>query len=137
MGARFWISGVGTFIVVMMGGFLIHGTILSADYAAQPNLMRTEADAQAHFHWMFIANLVMAFGFTWIYRKGREAGRPWLGQGLRFGVALASAFAVPLYLIYYVVQPWPASIVVKQIGMETVMALVTGVVLAAINRDGT
>lgn len=135
MGARFWISGIVTFVVIMMGGFLIHGTILNADYAAQPNLMRTEEDAQARFHWMFVANLVMGFAFTWIYRKGREPGRPWLGQGLRFGVALACAF-VPIYLIYYVVQPWPEAVVVKQIALESVMALVTGVVLAAINRDG-
>ena len=135
MGARFWISGVVTFVVIMTGGFLIHGAILHADYAALPNLMRAEADAQGHFHWMFVANLMMGFAFTWIYRKGREPGRPWLGQGLRFGVALACAFAIPMYLIYYVVQPWPESIAIKQIGMETVMALVTGVVLAAINRD--
>jgi hypothetical protein len=123
------------FVVLMAGGFLIHGTILHADYAAQPQLMRTEADAQAHFGWMFVANFLMGLGFTWIYRKGREPGRPWVGQGLRFGVALAVACAAPMYLIYYVVQPWPGSIVVKQIGMETVMALVTGLVLAAINRD--
>ena len=135
MGARFWISGVVTFVVVMMGGYLIHGFLLQADYLAQPQLMRNDADAQAHFHWMFVANLLLGFGFTWIYRKGREAGKPWLGQGLRFGVALAVTFAVPMYLIYYVVQPWPASIVMKQIGFETIMALVTGVVLAAINRD--
>ena len=135
MGARFWISGVVTFVVVMMGGFLIHGTLLQADYLAQPQLMRSETDSQAHFHWMILANLLLGFGFTWIYRKGREAGKPWLGQGLRFGVALAVTFAAPMYLIYYVVQPWPASMVMKQIGFETIMALVTGVVLAAINRD--
>ena len=135
MGARFWISGVVMFVVVMAGGFVIHGMLLHADYAAQPNLMRTEADSQTHFVWMFVANLLLGFGFTWIYRKGRETGKPWLGQGLRFGVALAVTFAAPMYLIYYVVQPWPASIVIKQIGFESIMALVTGVVLAAINRD--
>ena len=123
------------FVVIMAGGFLIHGTLLHADYAAQPQLMRSEADAQTRFHWMFVANLLMGFAFTWIYRKGRESGKPWLGQGLRFGMALAAAFAVPMYLIYYVVQPWPESIVIKQIGFETIMALVTGIVLAAINRD--
>lgn len=135
MGARFWISGVVTFVVLMMGGFLIHGTILRADYVAQTNLMRPDADTQARFHWMLFANLVMAFAYTWIYRKGREAGRPWLGQGLRFGVALACAFAIPVYLIFYVIQPWPEGMVVKQIALECVMALVTGTVLAAINRD--
>ncbi len=135
MGARFWISGVVTFIVLMMGGFTIHGFILQPDYAALPNLMRTEADSQGKFGWMIFANFLMGLGFTWIYRKGREAGRPWIGQGLRFGVALAVAVSIPTYLIYYVVQPWPESIVVKQIGMESVMALVTGLVLAAINRD--
>ena len=136
MGARFWISGVVMFVVLMMGGFLIHGTILHPDYATLPNLMRPEADAQARFHWMIIAHLVMAFAYTWIYRKGREPGRPWLGQGLRFGAALACAFAIPMYLIYYVVQPWPEAMVVKQVALEVVMALVTGLVLAAVNRDG-
>jgi len=135
MTARFWISGVVLFVVLMIGGYTIHGAILFADYAALPNLMRTDTDAQAKFGWMFVANLLMGFGYTWIYRKGREPGRPWIGQGLRFGAALALAFAVPMYLIYYVVQPWPTSIVVKQIGLETVMALVTGLVAAAINND--
>ena len=135
MGARFWISGVVLFVVLMIGGFTIHGTLLHADYAALPNLMRTEADAQALFGWMIFANFLMGLGFTWIYRKGRENGRGWVGQGLRFGVVLALTFNVPMYLIYYVVQPWPSSIVVKQIGFETVMALVTGLVAAALNRD--
>lgn len=135
MGARFWISAVVTFIVIMIGGFTIHGFLLKADYAALPELMRTEADAQRLFGWMIFANLLMGLGFTWIYRKGRESGKPWLGQGLRFGVALAVSFMVPMYLIYYVVMPWPTAIVVKQIAMESVLALATGVLLAAINRD--
>ena len=135
MGARFWISGVVIFIANMIGGFTIHGFLLKADYAALPELMRTDADAQRLFGWMIFANLLMGLGFTWIYRKGRESGKPWLGQGLRFGVALAVSFMVPMYLIYYVVMPWPTAIVVKQIAMESVMALATGVVLAAINRD--
>ena len=135
MGARFWISGVVIFILNMIGGFTIHGFLLHPDYAALPNLMRTEAEASGLFGWMIFANLLMGLGFTWIYRKGRESGKPWLGQGLRFGVALAVSFMVPMYLVYYVVMPWPTAIVVKQIAMESVMALAIGVALAAINRD--
>ena len=30
----------------------------------------------------------MAGAFTWIYARGVE-NKPWLGQGLRFGVAVA------------------------------------------------
>jgi hypothetical protein len=135
MRPRFWISGVVLFVVLFLSGFVVHGLILQADYAAQPQLMRTEADSQAHFGWMFVGNLLMGFGFTCIYRQGRDAGKPWPGQGLRFGLLLAVTFTAPMYLIYYVVQPWPGSTVVKQIGLETIVSLVVGLVAAVINTD--
>ena len=41
--------------------------------------------------------------------KGREAGKPPVSQGLRFGLAIAALMTVPIYLIYYAVQPWPGA----------------------------
>src|SRR6185436_2061749 len=82
MGGRFWISVVVIFVVSMLIGFAVHGVVLHDDYAQLPNLMRTEADAQGHFGYMILAHVCMALGFTWIYRKGRESGKPATGQGL-------------------------------------------------------
>ena len=42
---------------------------------------------------MALAYVFMAVAFTWIYLKGRE-DKPWLPQGLRYGVAIALLSAV-------------------------------------------
>ena len=89
MGGRFWISGVVMSVLFLMSGFVVHGVLLHNDYAQLPNLLRPEAEAQGYFMWMLLADALMGFGFTWIYRKGREAGKAAVGQGLRFGIAIA------------------------------------------------
>jgi len=134
MDGRFWISVVVLFVVGMTIGFVVHGMLLTSDYAQLPNLLRAEADAQGYFMWMLLAHVLMAIGFTWIYRQGRVSDRPWLGQGLRFGLAMALVMTLPTYLIYYAVQPWPGQVVVKQIVFDVGGMLVMGIVTAAVNN---
>ena len=134
MGGRFWISGVVMSVLFLMSGFVVHGVLLHNDYAQLPNLLRPEAEAQGYFMWMLLADVLMGFGFTWIFLKGREAGKPAVGQGLRFGIAIAVLMTIPMYLIYYAVQPWPGAVVVKQIIYDVISVLVMGVVVALINQ---
>lgn len=134
MGGRFWISVVVLSVLSFLIGGLVHGVLLHEDYAQLPNLLRTEEDARGHFAWMGLANLFMGFGLTWIYLKGREAGKPPIGQGLRFGAAVAVLMTVPMYLIYYAVQPWPEAVVVKQIVYDVISMLLLGVVVALVNQ---
>jgi hypothetical protein len=135
MGGRFWISVVVMFVLSMGIGILVHGTLLHGDYAQLPNLLRTQEDAQGHFMWMLLAHALFAFGFNWIYLKGREAGKPPMGQGLRFGFAVAVLRTIPTCLIYYAVQPWPGGVVVKQVVYDVIGVLIMGVVVALINQD--
>ena len=130
---RFIVSVVALFIVSMGLGFLVHGVLIGPEYAKLTTLFRTEADAQKYFWAMLLAHLLIAIGFTWIYIRGRE-DKPWLGQGLRFGLAVAVLSTIPMYLIYLAVQPMPESIVIKQIALDTISMLVMGVVVAFINR---
>ena len=134
MGGRFWISGVVMSVLFLASGFLVHGTLLHDDYSRLPNLLRPEEEAQGYFAWMLLADAMMGFGFTWIYLKGREPGKPPVAQGLRFGMAIAVLMTIPIYLIYYAVQPWPGAVVVKQIVYEVICVLVMGVVVALINQ---
>jgi len=60
--------------------------------------------------------------------------KPWLGQGLRFGLAIALLGVVPMYLIYYVVQPMPALLVAKQIVFDTLVVLILGALAALLLR---
>ena len=61
--------------------------------------------------------------------------RPWLGQGLRFGLAVALLAVVPIYMIYYVVQPMPGATVVKQIVFDAIVVLVLGALVAYLYRS--
>lgn len=135
MNTRFLISVVALFVASMILGIVVHGVLLGADYQKLiPNLFRTEQDGQAHFSWMLIAHVLIAVGFTWVYRAGRDS-RPWLGQGVRFGLAIAVLATIPGYLIYYAVQPMPPDLVVKQVVFDTIAMVVMGIVAAFVNRD--
>lgn len=129
------ISVLLLFVASMAFDFVLHAVLLEKDYAAQPALMRKEADAQRHFPAMLLAHVLIAAGVTAIYRRGREAGRPWLGQGLRFGLWFAVAACVPTFLIYYAVQPIGLSLAVKQICFGGVATVLLGVVAAALNKQ--
>jgi hypothetical protein len=117
----------------MVGSFIVHGTLLHGDYAALPNLFRTEADAQSHFPLMILAHVILAGAFVWIYSRGVEA-RPWPAQGARYGLAVALLTVIPTYLIYYVVQPLPGSLVAKQIIFDTILLVLLGILLASLRR---
>jgi hypothetical protein len=41
---------------------------------------------------------------------------------------------VPMYLIYYTIQPWPGMVVVKQIVLETICIVIVGIAVAWINK---
>lgn len=134
MNKQFLLSVVVLFIASMMFDFVVHAVLLDADYKQQPALMRGEADAQRHFPAMLLAHAFIAVGVTAIYRRGREAGRDWLGQGLRFGLWFAVASAVPGFLIYYAVQPMGLILAVKQICFGGIATVLTGLVVAALNK---
>jgi magnesium-transporting ATPase (P-type) len=133
MNAKFFIAWVVILVLWMAGGFIVHGTLLKPDYDAT-NLMRPDAEQQQYFIWMIIAHVIMSGAFVWIYARGKEA-KAWLGQGLRFGLAVALLAVVPLYLIYYTVQPLPGMLVVKQIVFDTIVTLILGAVVAFLYRD--
>ena len=133
MNKRFWLSLAATFVASMVFGFLVHGLWLHGDYAQLPNLMRTEAEAQRYFGWMLLAHVILSGAFVWIYQRGRE-DRPWLGQGLRFGLAIALVSSVPMFLIYYAVAPYPGMLVAKQICGDGASCLMLGAIVAWLNK---
>jgi uncharacterized protein DUF1761 len=134
MNRQFAISVVVLFVVSMLLGFVVHGFLLAGDYAKLvPNVFRSPQNAEGYFVFMLLAHVFMAVGLTWIYRQGRT-DRPWPGQGLRFGLAVAVLMTVPTYLIYFAVQPLPSDLVAQQIVYDTIAMVILGLVTAALNR---
>ena len=133
MNKQFLLTWIVVFVLWMVGSFIVHGALLHNDYAVLTNLFRPDAEAQQHFSLMILAHVVLAGAFTWIYIRGHEA-KPWLPQGLRFGLAVALLTVIPTYTIYYVVQPMPGMTVVKQILFDSILLLVLGAAAAFMNR---
>jgi len=96
--------------------------------------MRGEADAGAHAKFLLVGFFFFSLGFVWIYARGVEA-KPWPGQGIRYGIAVWLIATVSRYSIYYAIQPWPAHVVLLQIGYEFAMSVVLGLSVAAIYRN--
>lgn len=117
----------------MAGSFLVHGILLNDGYAQLPNLYRTEDDSASLMPFMLLAHVIMAGAFVWIYRRGAE-NKPWLAQGLRYGIVIALLAPIPTYMIYYVVQPLPAELVVQQALYDSLLVIVLGMITAAINK---
>ena len=126
------ISAVTMFIMAWALSFLVHAVLLGADYAATAG-MRTPEETHGLIHWMILAQALFGAAFAWIYYQGKE-DKPWLAQGLRYGIAIACLTVIPTYLIYHVVTPVSFAVALKQIVYDTIRLLLMGVTVAWINR---
>ncbi len=136
MSKQFLISVVVLFLLSFGLGFVVHGLLLSGDYdpLAKAGVFRLPEAARQYLPFMLLAHLLFAVGLTWIYRQGVNATKPFLGQGLRFGLGVAVLATIPTYLIYYAVTPLPAGLVLKQIGFDTGAVVLMGIAVAALNQ---
>jgi hypothetical protein len=136
MSKKFIIAWIVLFVAWFLGSFLVHGLLLRSDYMHLAGIFRTEGDEQKYFPLMMLAHVILSGAFVWIYARGAEA-KPWLAQGVRFGIAIALLTTVPTYLIYFVVQPMPGDVVIKQIAYDSVLMVILGMIAAWLYRDTT
>ena len=115
-------------------GYLGHQLLLGRDYAAIEPIMRSKPDMEARMGFAVISSLIFSAAFVWIYSQGASA-RPWLGQGLRFGIAVWAIAKVPQYLTSYVIEPWPGVFVAKILAWELIGAALLGVLIAALSKN--
>lgn len=128
---RLVLTIIVVFIVANFTGFFIHAIWLRQDYMPVAQLYRPEG--QEKMIWIILAYLSFAIGSVWVYAKGVE-NKPWLGQGLRFGIAMWLVLTIPSFFIAYAVQPVPAILMAKQVITEGVDKILLGLITAALYR---
>jgi hypothetical protein len=128
------ISAIVMFVMALVLSYLVHGVLLYDDYLQMQSWMRPQADVNRLFYFIVIAQALFGVAFAWIYEQGRE-DKPWLAQGVRFGIAVALLAIAPFYLIYHVVTPVPLIVAIKQIVYDGIRVLLMGIVVAWINRS--
>lgn len=119
------------FVLANLTGYFIHAVWLAQDYAPVAEHYRPVGQEKMLF--IMLAYLSFAIGSVIVYAKGVE-NKPWLGQGVRFGILIALILAVPSFMIAYAVQPMPAILMVKQILFESINKIVLGIVTALLYR---
>ncbi len=133
MNKKFIISWVIAFVVWTAGGFVVHVLWLSDDYEKLANLARTEEAQEALMHFMLLAHVLMAGAFVWIYQRGIE-NKPWMEQGLRYGIAIALLAPIPTYMMYYVIQPTSGMLTIKQLTADSVVVILVALIVAFLNK---
>lgn len=136
MTTRRFVAACGiVFLMSQVLAVLVHGVILNADYTPFRGTLLRSMENGPGWPSLFlpVAHLSFAIAFVSLYAQMTKPG-PWLSQGLRFGVMAWLMAQVPLWLLWYAEQPWPGSLVVKQLALELMSALALGVVVAAIAR---
>jgi hypothetical protein len=133
MNKKFIIAWIVLFVAWFLGSFIVHGVLLRSEYMQLGNLFRAEGEQQKYFPLMMLAHVILSGAFVWIYARGAEA-KPWMAQGVRFGIAVALLTSVPSYMIYFVIQPMPGDVVIRQIAFDSVLMVILGTIVAWLYR---
>ena len=129
------LATIVAYIVLMGTNYFVHEIWLMPDYNTIPGSHRT-AEAIAHRFWaMALGQLFFAAMFAYIYTRGRE-NKPWLAQGVRFGIVMTFMTVIPYSLSEWVVYLIPHEIAVKWMIAGTIQLVIIGMIVAAICQEG-
>lgn len=139
MNKRFFLTWMLILALLAGGHVWLHGHWLRDAYAASPELadwirlsglMRAESDTRRLLPVLAAAHAVMALAIVWIYSVCVDL-RPWVDQGVRFGLMLALLVAIPNAMTAFAVEPMSMGLALRQGLGEAGLMLVLGVVVAA------
>ena len=133
MTKKFGIAAAVAFVMFSGLGYLVHGYILAGEYGHYPNLWRTAEETAKHMPFVLIANVTMAIPFAWIYERGRTE-KPWFGQGLRYGIAMAALVPAAKFITYYAIQPIAHELALHQILLDGAAIVLIALVVARIYK---
>ena len=132
---RFVAACAAAFVVSQVLEILIHGFILGPDYKPFYGTLLRPMDRGADWRALLLplAHLSFIIAFVWVYARAATS-TSWVRSGIVFGIFGWAIGQVPLWLLWYAEQPWPDSLVVKQLVLELVASVIVGLVVASIVR---
>jgi hypothetical protein len=113
----------------------IHGFILAADYEPYRGTLLRSFDSGPGWQSLLlpVAHLCFISALVWIYGRLSLEGSL-TARGLKLGLIGWLVGQAPLWMIWYAEQPWPDSLVVKQLGLELLSSLAIGLTIAAVSQ---
>jgi hypothetical protein len=134
---RIFLTGFAALVVAEVLASVIHGYVLAADYEPYYGALLRGGDSPGwQFSFLPVAHAAWVGGLVWIYLRVTFAGSR-VVQGLKLGVLGWTVGQVPLWLVWFAEQPWPSTLVVKQLVLELASSLIVGVTIALLARRAT
>ena len=130
----FWLVAAGVFAGLFVLEFAIHEVALKGAYEATASVWRSKEQMSQMMKWMMASYLLVSVFFTWIFVKGYEKGKAGLGQGIRYGLLMGGLFASDK-LVWYVVLPIPASLMLAWMAGNLVVGLSLGTIAGLLYKN--
>ncbi|MGH9863274.1 MAG: hypothetical protein ACRD35_07600 [Candidatus Acidiferrales bacterium] len=129
---KYLLATLAVYVLYSGLAIVIHEIILKADYEPMiGSVTRPLSEFGQRAPLLYLANLVFALAFCYIYVQGYEAEKSWLGQGLRFGL-IAGTLLAPFAVTEWVIYPVPWLLCLKWIVFGYLQVLICGVAAAAL-----
>ena len=125
---------VAAFVILFIGGFLVHSLWLGTTYRQMRDdgfSFRPEDAIRQRLWGVWVSDALYSILFVWVYAKGRE-GKPWIGQGIRYGILMTLFTVVPSGLNDYVVYNLPHRLVLHWMIAGLITLILMGLAVAAI-----
>lgn len=126
---------VATFVILMATNYLVHSVWLMPDYDAIPLSHRNPAGIEHRFWAIVVGQFFFSVMFAYIYTRGRE-NKPWIEQGIRYGILVALLTVIPTSLTEYTVYIIPYMLAIKWMVAGGIQMVLAGLVVAGIYKDG-
>lgn len=119
------------YVVLVGTSWLIHQVWLMNDYLATPDSWRPMEELGHRMWVMLVGQAFFAALFCYIYSRGAEA-KPWLAQGIRYGILITMFFVIPSALGEYTVYRVPHMLAVKWMLAGFIQMIILGLIVAGI-----
>lgn len=128
-------ASVVVFALFLIMDYVLHGILLRGLYAETASLWRAPGTIQ-RLAWIIGAvDAAVAFLLVWLYDKGLETRKAWLGQGARFGLAVGLIFSLPMGFSMYAMMPVPFILGLGWFAGALVEFVVAGIAAAFVLRS--
>ena len=127
---KFTLASLLCFIFLLVTEYLINLWLMPV-YEQYAAVWRPMEQMQNKWWIMWVAQYFFAVMFVYIYTKGVE-DKPWLGQGIRYGIIMILFTTIPFTLSNYFVYPIPYTLALKWMVAGAVQLIVMGIVVAAL-----
>jgi hypothetical protein len=129
---RYVVVAIVVWVALFILEYILHGVVLTGFYRDIEHTLRPANSMPAFFAWVLLGEVILAFGFCYIFVKGYE--NRGIAEGVRYGLLIGITFGVSTTLINYAVHPIPGGMAVALIVGYAVEMGILGIIAAAIYK---